>query len=160
MYCRQCGKFVYEGGDLCTACRAAAKPKVVLKSKKGLDCAIVSVVLGLIACALVWVAYWLALQLQDVLLDISQNGQHEGNMGVSGVIFIFCVMLAVFTLFMGGSAAALGVVSIVCTACERKDLSGKRFAVSLITGAVGLAAAAVSLIFLSVTVSTLVHMFL
>ena len=148
MYCRQCGKFVYEGGDLCAACRAAAKPKVVLKSKKGLD------------CALVWVAYWLALQLQDVLLDISQNGQHEGNMGVSGVIFVFCVMLAVFTLFMGGSAAALGVVSIVCTARERKDSGGKRFVVSLITGAVGLAAAAVSLIFLSVTVSTLVHMFL
>lgn len=81
-------------------------------------------------------------------------------MGVSGVIFVFCVMLAVFTLFMGGSAAALGVVSIVCTARERKDISGKRFVVSLITGAVGLAAAAVSLIFLSVTVSTLVHMFL
>lgn len=158
MYCRKCGKFVYEGGDICADCRLETPPTTSKKPSSGLAFSIACLAIGLFGCLMVWLPYMLSLTLEDVVADIAQNGYGEGNMGVTGVTFIFTIVFGVASLALAVGSTALGVVSIVSSVRAKAD-DGKRFVISIVLSVIGFLLAIFILVICSLVAHKLIVLF-
>ena len=99
--------------------------------------AVVSVVVGLLTCLIVWVPYYLTVKAERAVADIALNGSGNGNEGVVIINFVLTIFLEIVS-FSGALGAILtGVGSVVSSVIEKRG-SGKQVAVPLALSIVGI----------------------